>query len=357
MAGSWFLDPSQLTPYEVNPALEYRTLAHAAADPIYYHRPSVRHDGRLLAVGTNQGAVIWDLAHGTELAFLPIGNAAHLMFDTSGDLITSGPMGVLRWPINLDAGQGRCDIGPPQTLPLGAGTCGIAVDKTGAIVARADRDFAYVATPDGTRRIGPLDDCRGVAVSPDGKWLATGTHWGCHDAQVWRIADLASVADLPGTPGTGVEFSADGKWLMTGSVPCRLWEVGTWREARRIGDAGGCFSPDGRLIVVQDASKVIRLVETETGRTLARLESPEPSVGWPVFSPDGSRLVVTTNDGPAVHVWDLRTIRRQLASDGPRLGCAPLFRSGSGRPIGSTARAHRDSRFRSVGRSGSRARQ
>ena len=104
----------------------------SAADPIYYYRPSVRHDGRLLAVGTNQGAVIWDLAHGTELAFLPIGYAAHLMFDTSGDLITSGSMGVLRWPIDLDAGQGRCDIGPPQTLPLPAGTCGIALDKTGA---------------------------------------------------------------------------------------------------------------------------------------------------------------------------------------------------------------------------------
>ena len=142
-------------------------------------------------------------------------------------------------------------------------------------MARADREYAYVATPDGTRRIGPLDDCRSVAVSPDGKWLATGNHRGCHDAQVWRIADLASVAELAGTSGTAVEFSADGKWLMTTSAPCRLWEVGTWREAKRIGDTGGCFSPDGRLIVVQDASKVIRLVETETGRTLARLESPD----------------------------------------------------------------------------------
>ncbi len=302
----------QLIPFEVNPALEYRTLAHAAADPIYYSRPSVRHDGRLLAVGTNLGAVIWDLAHGTELAFLPIGNAAHLMFDPSGDLITSGPTGVLRWPIKLDAGQGRCDIDPPQTLPLGAGTCGIALDKTGAIVARADSGSAYVATPEGTRRIGSLDDCRAVAVSPDGKWLATGNHVRRHDAQVWRIADRAPVAELAGTSGTGVEFSADGKWLMTTSVPCRLWEVGTWGEAKRIGDTGGCFSPDGRLIVVHDASKVIRLVETATGRTLARLESPDLSVGWPVFSPDGSRLVVTTMAGPAVHVWDLRRIRRQL---------------------------------------------
>ena len=34
------------------------------------------------------------------------------------------------------------------------------------------------------------------------------------------------------------------------------------------------------------------------------------------FSPDGSRLVVSTNDGPAVHVWDLRAIRRDLADMG-----------------------------------------
>ncbi len=35
-----------------------------------------------------------------------------------------------------------------------------------------------------------------------------------------------------------------------------------------------------------------------------------------IFSPDGSRLVVTTHDGPAVHVWDLRAIRRHLARMG-----------------------------------------
>jgi tetratricopeptide (TPR) repeat protein len=34
------------------------------------------------------------------------------------------------------------------------------------------------------------------------------------------------------------------------------------------------------------------------------------------FSPDGSRLVVVTNDGPAAHVWDLRAIRKELAGRG-----------------------------------------
>ena len=135
--------------------------------------------------------------------------------------------------------------------------------------------------------------------------------------QVWRIRDATKVTELPVDYGTGVVFSPDGKWLMTTTAPCRLWTVGTWREARQIGGEGRCFSPDGRLVVVVDATRVIRLVETETGRTVARLESPDLcEVVAASFSPDGSRLVVTTNDGPAVHVWDLRAIRRQLARMG-----------------------------------------
>jgi tetratricopeptide (TPR) repeat protein len=56
------------------------------------------------------------------------------------------------------------------------------------------------------------------------------------------------------------------------------------------------------------------MIDTENGRTLARLESPDlHAAGAASFSPDGSLLAVTTNDGPAVHVWDLRAIRRHLA--------------------------------------------
>ena len=111
---------------------------------------------------------------------------------------------------------------------------------------------------------------------------------------------------------------------MTTNRPCRLWEAGTLKEAREIGGNGCCFSPNGRELVVQDSDKVLRLVEVDTGHTLARLESPDLSVGWTAFSPDGSRLVVTTNDGPAVHVWDLRAVRRKLVEMGLDWDAPPL---------------------------------
>jgi serine/threonine protein kinase/WD40 repeat protein len=304
-------------PYQVDPALEYRTFAHVSSKLTGCYEPSIRCDGRVLAVGTRRGVVLWDLARGAELAFLPIGLAWHLRFEPSGDLLTSGSLGVQRWPIYLDLERSEFHIGPPRRLSLPGSDCGMAKDRSGRIVAQANHDFASVATPERTIPIGPLDDCRSVAVSPDGLWLATGSHVG--GAQVWRISDAKKVAELPVDGITGVVFSPDGKWLMTENPPSRLWEVGTWRGApRQVGGVGKCFSPDGRLVVVEEAGRIIRLVETETGRTLARLESPDLcAVQMATISPDGSRLVVTTNDiPPAVHVWDLRAIRRQLARIG-----------------------------------------
>ncbi len=308
----------QLIWYQVDPALEYRTFSHVSSQPINYQHAAIRRDGRVLAVGTSRGVAFWDLAHGAELAFLAIGYAWHVKFEASGDLLTSDPIGgVRRWPVQLDLDRGAFRIGPPRQLPLPAGDCGIAEDRLGQLVALADHDFAFVATPERTTHLGPLDDCRNIAVSPDGEWLATGSHVATKGAQVWRIRDAIKVAELPIDYGTRVVFSPDGKWLMTTTAPCRLWTVGTWRLARQIGGEGRCFSPDGRLVVVQEATKLIRMVEIDTDRTIARLESPDLSdVLTASFSPDGSRLVVTTNDGPAVHVWDLRAIRRQLAGIG-----------------------------------------
>jgi serine/threonine protein kinase/WD40 repeat protein/tetratricopeptide (TPR) repeat protein len=306
----------QLITYEVDPALEYRTFAHASGFPIDYGRAAMDRDGRILALGTGQGVALWDLARGTEMALLPIGNAWHLIFESSGSLLTSGTLGVWRWPIQHDPDRRILRVGPPHQLDLPAGLGGIAEDGPGRIVAKANFGAAYAVTSDREFQFGPLDDGRSVAVSPDGKWLATGSH-SVGAPQIWCIADGSEVAKLPIEGLINVIFSPDGKWLMTTNPPCRLWTVGTWREARQIRGTGQCFSPDGRALVVQDANKVLRLVETETCRTLAQLESPDLcTVWWATFSSDGSRLVITTNDGPAVHVWDLRAIRRRLAAMG-----------------------------------------
>ncbi len=264
----------RLTTYQVHPAPEYRTLAHAPREPMDYAVPSVRHDGRILAVGSNRGAVLWDLACGTELAFLPIGNSWNLMFEPSGDLLTNGAVGVQRWPIRLDRERGEFQIGPPRHLRLPASLGMIATDRSGRIVAKANDAFVDVTTPERTFTIGPLADCRHLAVSPDGRWLATGNHT-VGGAQVWRINDAVKVADVPTEGGSFVSFSPDGRWLIGGSPRLRLWEVGTWNEARQGQEVGCWFTPDGRLTAALDPNHVISLIDFETGRTIARLASPD----------------------------------------------------------------------------------
>jgi hypothetical protein len=70
---------------------------------------------------------------------------------------------------------------------------------------------------------------------------------------------------------------------------------------------------------VQEANDALVLVEADTGRKVARFESPDlcpVEQRGATFSPDGSQLVIVTNDGPAVHVWDLRAIRKHLVAMG-----------------------------------------
>jgi eukaryotic-like serine/threonine-protein kinase len=326
----------RLTTYRIDPADEYRSLIHARRVTTRFHRPSVRGDHRLLALGTSNGVVLWDLARGTECDFLRIAFARQVIFEVTGDLLTSGAIGVQRWPVQLDSTRNEFRIGPPRLLPFSKAFGHIAEDRLGRIIATARGTHAEVLIAGHLTPFGPLDDCRYVAVSPGGEWLATGSH--PSGDQVWRVRDAAKVKELSVNSGTAfapspdrfqhhggdrhfevdagaaVAFSPDGRWLLSARPPCRLWTTGTWVLFRELGGAGLCFSPDSRLVASLDASRIIRLIDAESGRVMARLESPDSGrVKWATFSPDGSRLVVVRSDTPAVHVWDLRAIRKRLA--------------------------------------------
>jgi hypothetical protein len=95
------------------------------------------------------------------------------------------------------------------------------------------------------------------------------------------------VFKLPIEHGATIRFSADGRWLLTGAAPCSLWVVGTWQKAQQVGGAGLCFSADSRTLAVQDASKIIRLVDTTTDRWKAL-----------TFTRRGTRLSALTG-----HAW------------------------------------------------------
>jgi hypothetical protein len=75
---------------------------------------------------------------------------------------------------------------------------------------------------------------------------------------------------------------------------------------------------------------IYRLVELATGRELARLEDPEQNTGPAVFTPDGTRLVVSAADG--LRVWDLRRLRAGLTRLGLDWDAPPYPEAAAGAP-------------------------
>ena len=299
---------------------EYRTLVHAAAaGKATSHCPSIRSDGRLLAVGMADGFGLWDLQTGNELAFIESPGTNYVLFEPSGDLLTNGSAGLFRWPVQSDkASPGLLRIGPPQKLSVPGPICHVAGSGDGRVIAVSQFQGGRVLhadRPDQPVPIGPHADARYVAVSRDGRWVVTGSHSGTA-VKIWEARTGELVKELLVDGGSRVGFSPNGKWLATNGGGLRLWAVGSWREGPQVGVGGDfAFSADGKLLAADTARGAVRLVDPDTGREYARLVNPsQDRAVFLSFSPDGTRLVTTKGDSQEIHVWDLRAIREQLAN-------------------------------------------
>jgi tetratricopeptide (TPR) repeat protein len=171
---------------------------------------------------------------------------------------------------------------------------------------------------------GPQEDVRYGALSPDGRWAATGSHF-CKSGvglKVWDTATGRLEKQFTGFGAQFIQFSPDGRWLFAPwtNAGVKFWRTGTWTEGPRLevpGDGdGAAFSPDSRLLALGGLGRV-RLVRPDTGAEVARLTLSEQTSLFPLgFTPDGAELLVRGEDTQAIHVWDLRLIRAQLADLG-----------------------------------------
>ncbi len=289
-------------------------------------------DGRLLAVAGERGVHFWDLVTGETCGLLAVPLSRSVLYDPAGKhLITTGPRGVHLWPVarSREAGAVRLRIGPPEAL---AGTeipqgqhAALSRDGQTLVVCTDHGSAAIVDVPARklTARLTGHYNLTFVAISPDGRWVATGA-WHGMEIVVWETSSGKPVARWLHFRGlTGhVTFSPDGKWLVTtvGS-DYRLIETESWQVRRTIPkDSGGdfvgraAFSADGKILAVVDTMHEVKLLDPNTGGEYAVLSVPgDPGLGVLCFSQDGSRLAAHAADG-LIHVWDLRRTRHQLAA-------------------------------------------
>src|SRR5262249_28586323 len=148
-----------------------------------------------------------------------------------------------------------------------------------------------------------------VALSPDGKRLATGGGGhGRHtvsredraELKVWDAQTGRELLNLPVSNSTvirSVAFSPDGKRLASGSGPVtipgevKIWDAQTGQElfAFKVGQwVSVVFSPDGKRLA-SAARGGVNVWDAQTGHELLALKREgafPPSVA---FSPDGRR--------------------------------------------------------------------
>jgi WD40 repeat protein/Tfp pilus assembly protein PilF len=311
---------------EVADAAEYRTLV---AEPF---REDNHHEGLAIdptgrrAATTGSAVTVLDLSTGVTLATLPVtGDGYRILFDSSGAVLTELPA-LLRWPVTESA-DGSATIGPPQMLYPQGTREGFAItpdDRTIAAAMYDDGGLVFdTRNPRHARWLRSQRDVRSIAVSPDGRWVVTGS-WGAHDMKLWDAQTGRLIHDFPGvtsSQSTVWSFSPDGRWLAVGlREGLILLETRTWTPRVRL-SRGVCrtmaFAPDSRTVIYDDHAGILILAEVETGRELARFEDPEQAqTSGVAIARDGSYLVVTLENRPYLRIWDLRAIRRWLRARG-----------------------------------------
>jgi WD40 repeat protein len=291
-----------------------------------YRQNAIHPGGRLAVVGTSTGVTLFDLATGTDVGHLNLGHNWIVTFDPKGDLLTYGQLGLFRWPVQAVPGApDRLRLGPPRRLPVegAAGDHAVRLSADGKTLAVARGERVVVLHQDRGGQpilLQPLEDVRqNLAISPDGKWVATGRYGGSGgDLRLWSAGDGKLIKSFGIREGMRAGFSPDGQWLV-GNDRSRyyFWRVGSWQEGpqERVPYAFGelVFSPDSRLLALERGDGAVRLVEVASGRELAVLEDLQQGrSSQATFSPDGTQLLLTNKDHKVLRLWDLRKLREGL---------------------------------------------
>lgn len=265
-------------------------------------------DGSKLAIlSTNLSVEHWDVRSRQMVASfrIPVAIDKRACIAASPDgskvaLVSTDGMARV-WDIGTGQQTGELPLEPPPKLPLSAfspDSRWLAISGDTRTRGGGGWTLVWDLRQGEVRKLPGIDVYR-PTFSTDGKLLATGRGT---DVQLWRMPDLKLLATLKGHEASinSLAFSPDGTLVasMGRNSEIRLWEVATGQLRRLFsvkasgnGLSARAFSPDGRTLV--SASNVSPdLWNVATGRKVVPLKGTHRYQGHPLFSPDGSALVL-----------------------------------------------------------------
>jgi WD40 repeat protein len=224
-------------------------------------------DGKWLAAGgTNRPVTLWEPGSG-RARMLGERQTIHAVA-IAGDgtwLATGGDDGIDVWE---RGGRRRAHFVPVEKYRVTA----LALSPDGRLLASgiADHTVRILDAATGAERA--RDDSVGciieaLAFLPDGKRVAIAGEAGLH---LWAFADGGRPAEVQGSGGRwrAIAVSPDGKWLASASAggDVRLWNAEKRRPRFLFGGHPGgatavAFSPDGKLVASGGEDRSVRLFE------------------------------------------------------------------------------------------------
>ena len=266
-------------------------------------------DGNQLAVSTLRAGVLrFDLSGPTPRPLPAIdlpgeGGAVRLAFGPDANTLYTGGAAVRAWdlggsrpveraPFDASSRVTECRAGGRRRAgrrPRGRQAPGLGLDRPHAVGPPRTRQRRTAAT---AGKLAVTADAATVVQAGD---RPGPTVWSLAAPDPVRLGHPDAVSDLALTP--------DGRHLLTSAArTLTLWDRRDQGYAPRTdqqaaGGWGRCaITPDGRWVAAVELHVGVRLFRATGDRLQPALVVPNPTAGVPVFSPDGTRLLVIGKD-------------------------------------------------------------
>ncbi|HKY54192.1 MAG TPA: helix-turn-helix domain-containing protein [Anaerolineales bacterium] len=170
---------------------------------------------------------------------------------------------------------------------------------------------------------GHTDAVTNVAVSPDGKRIATSSWDGT--AKIWDAVRGNEILTLQGHSDEvwGVAFSPDGSQLITSSVDTTaiVWDADSGEALVTLSGhtasiTRAVFSPiDGSRVATASDDGTVKIWDAKTGKELLTIIGLTGRMNGLAFSLDGSRIATAQDEGVA-KIWDANSGEELLVLSG-----------------------------------------